>query len=141
MSLTKTGDKQWEDSSQHAAVSDTAVRPCMLSESHGEQLTFLPPSSFRSSPAIKLLPITQVGLVWIKPYWPHRRERSGGVGGGQAGVVGWRYGGHSGFSILPKDTSACRWVRLGIELPTFRLDDDHSTPQPQLPLQLSFSVK
>ena len=30
--------------------------------------------------------------------------------------------GNSGFSILPKDTSACRWGRLGIELPTFRLE-------------------
>ncbi|CAB1421552.1 unnamed protein product [Pleuronectes platessa] len=41
--------------------------------------------------------------------------------------------GNSGFSILPKDTSACRWGRLGIELPTFRLEDDRCTPQPQLP--------
>ena len=44
------------------------------------------------------------------------------------------YGGHSGFSIFPKDTSACRWVRLGIKLPNFRLGDDHSTPQPQPPM-------
>ena len=36
----------------------------------------------------------------------------------------------SGFSILLKDTSACRDFlgRLGIELLTFRLEDDHSTP-------------
>ena len=27
---------------------------------------------------------------------------------------------NSGFSILPKDTSACRWGKLGIELPTFK---------------------
>ena len=44
------------------------------------------------------------------------------------------YEGNSGFSILPKDTSACRFGRLGIELPTFRLEDDHSTPQPQPPM-------
>ncbi|CAB1438525.1 unnamed protein product, partial [Pleuronectes platessa] len=37
------------------------------------------------------------------------------------------------FSILPEDTSACRWDRLGIELPTFRLEDDHSTLSPQPP--------
>ena len=38
---------------------------------------------------------------------------------------------NSGFSILLKDTSACRSFlgRLGIELLTFRLEeDDHSTP-------------
>ena len=39
--------------------------------------------------------------------------------------------GNSGFSILPKDTSACRWGRLGIELPTFWLEDDRSTPEPR----------
>ena len=39
--------------------------------------------------------------------------------------------GNSGFGILPKDTSACRWGRLGIELPTFRLEDECSTPQPK----------
>ena len=56
-------------------------------------------------------------------------------------------GAYSGFSILPKDTSACRFGRLEIELPTFRLGDDHSTPQPQPPaidacsfLQLAKSV-
>ncbi|CAB1460472.1 unnamed protein product [Pleuronectes platessa] len=42
-------------------------------------------------------------------------------------------GGHSGFSILPKDTLACRLVGLVIELPTVRLEDDQSTPQPQPP--------
>ena len=35
---------------------------------------------------------------------------------------------NSGFSILPKDTSACRLGRLGLEPLTFRLADDHSTP-------------
>ena len=42
---------------------------------------------------------------------------------------------YEGFSILLKDTSACRFFlgRLGIELLTFRLEDDHSTPQPQPP--------
>ncbi|CAB1428167.1 unnamed protein product [Pleuronectes platessa] len=49
--------------------------------------------------------------------------------------------GHSGFSILPKDTSACRWVILGIELPTFRLEDDHSTPQPQPPMKYKKHMK
>ena len=33
---------------------------------------------------------------------------------------------YSGFSILLKDTSACRFFLE--ELPTFRLEDDHSTP-------------
>ncbi|CAB1420937.1 unnamed protein product [Pleuronectes platessa] len=36
-----------------------------------------------------------------------------------------------------KDTSACKWVGLGIELPTFRLEDDHSTPQPQPPISVT----
>ena len=44
--------------------------------------------------------------------------------------------GNSGFSILPKDTSACRLGKLGIEMPTFRLEDGRSTPQPQ-PLYIS----
>ncbi|CAB1431155.1 unnamed protein product [Pleuronectes platessa] len=38
--------------------------------------------------------------------------------------------GQEGFSILPKETSAGRWVGLGIEPLTFGLEDDHSTPQP-----------
>ncbi|CAB1425530.1 unnamed protein product [Pleuronectes platessa] len=41
--------------------------------------------------------------------------------------------GKSEFRFLPKDTSACRWGRLGIELPTFRLEDDRSTPHRQPP--------
>ena len=43
------------------------------------------------------------------------------------------YGQFRGFSILPKDTSACRWGRLGIELSIIRLEGDRSTPQPQSP--------
>ena len=35
---------------------------------------------------------------------------------------------------LAQGPSACRWGRLGIELPTFRLENDRSTPQPQPPL-------
>ena len=35
-----------------------------------------------------------------------------------------------GFSILLKDTSACRffWEDWGLNFPTFRLEEDHSTP-------------
>ena len=47
------------------------------------------------------------------------------------------YEGNSGFSILPKDTSAYRFERLGIKLLTFRLEDDHSTPQPQPQIKLN----
>ena len=35
--------------------------------------------------------------------------------------------GNSWFRILPKDTSACRWGRLGIEL---TMEDDRSPPHP-----------
>ena len=48
----------------------------------------------------------------------------------------WSMRGNLWVSILPKDTSACGWGRLGIELPTFWLEDERSTsqPQPHLPL-------
>ncbi|CAB1435718.1 unnamed protein product [Pleuronectes platessa] len=35
---------------------------------------------------------------------------------------------NSRFNILPKDTLAFRWGRLGIELPTFMLEKDRCTP-------------
>ena len=46
--------------------------------------------------------------------------------------------GHSEFSILPKNTAACRWEKIAIEPPTFCIESDRSTLQPQ-PQHINFA--